>query len=414
MMLTGTNLKFARDHNLRIVLETVRLFGPLARKEIARRTELPLQTVSNITKKLLGADLIMEVDRVQEGRGAPSTLLHVNPNGGYSIGLDLDREHLSGVLVDLRGSVLQRLSRPVQFPTPDEAMELLDVAVNELIQSQGVDRSRVWGVGIGLPGPFGPTKDSDASNVINPAAFPGWVNVPVADSLGKRLQLQVFVENNATAAAIGERWYGQGRHSLSFVYLFFGIGLGGGLVIDGRLYSGFNGNAGEIGLIPMQTQAMGPTTPAESNVGSYFNLHKLSEQLQQDGTVVARPEDLAPLFEQRNETFMKWLEECIGQLVPLVHAIECLIDPQAIFLGGRYPKSVVEYIKMRLDDLLPRTRLVEGLVIPPLVCASAGPDVTALGVATLPLYSLLAPLPDVLMKHASNASADSISSFVHK
>jgi predicted NBD/HSP70 family sugar kinase len=412
MMLTGTNLKFASDHNLRIVLETVRLFGPLARKEIARRTELTLQTVSNITKKLLKADLIMEVDRVQEGRGAPSTLLHVNPNGGYSIGLDLDREHLSGVLVDLRGRVLQRLSRAVQFPTPDEAMELMDVAVNELIQGQGVDKSRVWGVGVGLPGPFGPTEGSDASNVINPAAFPGWVNVPVAESLSKRLRLPVFVENNATAAAIGERWYGQGRQIRSFVYLFFGIGLGGGIVIDGRLYSGFNGNAGEIGLIPMRTQAGGPTTPAESNVGTFFHLHKLSERLKRGRLEVARPEDIAPLYEQENEIFMDWLEEGIEQLVPLVHAIECLIDPEAIFLGGRYPESVVEHIKVRLDDLLPRTRLVEGLVTPQLVCASAGPDVTALGVATLPLYSLFAPLPDVLMKHASNVSAESISSFV--
>ena len=66
-MLTGTNLKYARAHNLRIVLETIRLFGPLPRKDIAQRTELRLQTVSNITRKLLDADLILEVDRLQEG-----------------------------------------------------------------------------------------------------------------------------------------------------------------------------------------------------------------------------------------------------------------------------------------------------------------------------------------------------------
>ena len=157
-MLAGTNLKFARNHNLRTVLETIRLHGPLARKEIAGRTGLTLQTVSNITRSLLESELIVKVDSVQDGRGAPSALLNIHARGGFSIGLDFDREHLAGVLVDLRGEVLSQMSKPLRFPSPSQAIELMDAAVNELIRRADVSRSRIWGVGVGLPGPFGPVS----------------------------------------------------------------------------------------------------------------------------------------------------------------------------------------------------------------------------------------------------------------
>ena len=109
---------------------------------------------------------------------------------------------------------------------------------------------------------------------------------------------------------------------------------------------------------------------------------------------------------------MEWLEDGIDQLVPVVHAIECIIDPEAIMLGGRYPEPIIQYIWTTLKDKVVATRVSEGIPVPELLCASAGPDVTALGVATLPLYSSFAPIHDVLMKHVSTESAELISSFV--
>ena len=100
-MLTGTNLTLTKEYNLRIIHETIRLFGPLSRAEVARRTELTPQTVSNLVRELIQMNLVIEADKHQAGRGAPSVRLEVNPAGAFSIGLDLDRDHLTGVLVDL-------------------------------------------------------------------------------------------------------------------------------------------------------------------------------------------------------------------------------------------------------------------------------------------------------------------------
>ena len=95
-VLTGTNLVYTKKYNLRIVHEVIRVYGPLSRADVARHTQLSVQTVSNLVKELLELRLVQEGGRRSEGRGAPSTELTINPDGAYAIGLDLDRDHLTG------------------------------------------------------------------------------------------------------------------------------------------------------------------------------------------------------------------------------------------------------------------------------------------------------------------------------
>jgi hypothetical protein len=117
-MLTGTNLTYTKEYNLRIVHEVIRVFGPISRASIARKTELTVQTVSNLTKELLSLGLIYEAERRTGGRGAPSTALALNPDGAFALGLDFDRDHLTGVLVDLAGQVRQRVHLELDSPSP--------------------------------------------------------------------------------------------------------------------------------------------------------------------------------------------------------------------------------------------------------------------------------------------------------
>ena len=89
--------------------------------------------------------------------------------------------------------------------------------------------------------------DRRAVTTVSPKTFPGWSEVPVVDELQRRMGIPVVLENNATAAAIGESRFGAGRMLHSFFYVFFGTGLGGGFIVEGHAYEGFTGNAGEIG-----------------------------------------------------------------------------------------------------------------------------------------------------------------------
>ncbi len=401
VMLLGTNLKHAKAYNFRIVLETIRRFGPISRADVARRTELTAQTISNITRELLDLGLIYEAERQRDGRGAPSILLTINPDGAYSIGLDLDRDHLTALLVDFAGQILHRIHHTLDgVLPPEEAMDLLARTVYALLDAAQLSPEKVWGIGVGIPGPLDVSADGHVTNVANPKAFPGWHRVPVVAILEKRLQMPVFLENNATAAAIGERWYGAGQHISTFFYVFFSEGLGGGLIINGQPYDGHTGNAGELGycyLPPAYTSAEDLALFQKPHLGILFNVPRLYRRLHEAGYTAHSLEDLGQLFRDQNPILLDWLQLGLEHLAPVILAIEYLIDPEAIFFGGRLPQSLITYIIEWLEKRLAEMRIEEK---PParLLPGTAGIDAAALGLATLPMYINLAPAPHVLLK----------------
>ena len=329
-------------------------------------------------------------------------LLDINPRAAYSIGLDFDKDHLTGVLVDLNGTIHQRISMELDFPSPDEAMELMVSLVEELIGRQDLDRDFIWGVGLGLPGPLGVFEEKVVTNVVNPNAFPGWTNVPVAKTLEKRLDMPIFMENNASAAAAGERWYGEGRHIRNFFYLFFGSGLGSGLIINGRLFEGHTGNAGEIGLIPTESGSDTATGTDKPHLGVFFNIPRLFRQLNEEGLSISRLSELHDAFVNNNAILLAWIEAGIQQLAPFLLAIEYTLDPEAVFLGGRYPQPIINHMRDRLETVLSELRVDRNMRSPKLYCAAAGEDAAALGVATLPIYHYFAPSLQKLMKKTSS------------
>ena len=389
-MLTGTNLVYTKQYNLRIVHEVIRLHGPLPRAEIARLTELTPQTVSNLVKELMTYGLVYEAERRQKGRGAPAMALAINPDGAFSLGLDLDRDHLTAVLVDLAGAVRQRTNTPLDFPSPAEALELMVDTASGLVAREGLAMVDLSGIGVGIPGPMHQSPDGDGY-VVSPKLFPGWEDVPVATWLRERLGVPVFLENNAKAAAVGEWWYGEGQSIGTFFYVYFGSGLGGGMVMNGHPYEGFTGNAGEIGYMPTCL------ADDEEHVGIHFNLPRLYERLRGLGVEASTPEDLDRLLASEHPGLLRWLDEAADHLVGLVLAIEYLLDPEAIFYGGRIPQPVVSALMDRVSARRPGRHIVTS---PRHLLATAGLDAAALGVATLPIYEALAPSTRLLLKQA--------------
>ncbi|MEO6527431.1 MAG: ROK family transcriptional regulator [Gemmatimonadaceae bacterium] len=401
-MLTGTNLVYTKKYNLRIVHEVIRVFGPLSRAEVARHTQLSVQTISNLVKELLALRLVLEGGRRSEGRGAPSTTLTLNPDGAYAIGLDLDRDHLTAVLVDLAGNVRHRVHLELDSPSPTEALALMVETSRTLIHRQHLRPDQVAGLGVGIPGPMHQAENG-RGYVVNPKAFPGWHNIPLASWLHEQLRLPVYLENNAMAAAVGERWYGAGRQIDTFFYIYFGSGLGGGLVMHGQPYEGFTGNAGEIGYLPTilarDSTARGSAGDGDpSHVGLHFNMPRLYETLREGGTPVRTLEDLDGLLAEGHPALLKWMDSASDHLTGLVLAIEYLLDPEAICFGGRLSDRIVGGLMDRVAGQLPLRRIGGKVTAPRHFLATAGDDAAALGVATLPIYEIFAPAPAVLLK----------------
>jgi predicted NBD/HSP70 family sugar kinase len=400
--LTGTNLTHAKQHNLQIVHETIRLYGPISRAEVARKTRLTAQTVSNLVRQLIDEHLVLEVDRQSGGRGAPSIRLEVNPSAAFAVGLDFDVDHLTAVLVNLSGEVQQRIHRDLSEPTPDEAVDLLTETVGDLIQQHGLRPTHVWGVGVGVPGPMVPSQTQSDTYVVSPWALSGWHDVPLAERLHERLALPVFIENNATAAAVGEHWYGEGRHVSTFFYVYLGSGLGGGLVVQGHPFEGYTGNVGEVGYLP-------PCSPTgdggAQHLGELFNLRQLYARMQAAGETADAPGDLVALLEAERPAFMEWLDEASEQMAFVLLAVEYLLDPGAIFIGGRWPNALLKALLDRASVRLSDQRIAGKRSVPDLRLAMAGTDAAALGVATLPLYSTFAPRSPITLKRADSGEA---------
>lgn len=405
-MLTGTNLVYTKKYNLRIVHEVIRLFGPLSRADIARHTELSVQTVSNLVKELLELHLVQEGGRRSEGRGAPSTDLTINPDGAYALGIDLDRDHLTGLLVDLAGQVRQRIHVDVDSPSPEQALELMCDTANALVERQGLRLDQVAGLGVGIPGPMHHAEGGHGY-LVNPTAFPGWQNIPLADWLHDRLGMPVFLENNAMAAAVGERWYGAGRLIGTFFYIYFGSGLGGGLVLNGQPYEGFTGNAGEIGYLPTILARGTASRAAEEvpHVGLHFNVPRLYARLRERGSDASTLEDLDRLLVEEHPALLEWMDDASDHLTGLVLAIEYLLDPEAICFGGRLSDRIVGGLMERVARQLPERRIEGKTTGPRQLLATAGVDAGALGVATLPIYEIFAPEHTVLLKQRREEGA---------
>ncbi len=385
-MLTGTNLVHAKRHNLQIVHETIRLYGPISRADVARRTGLTAQTITNLVRQLVKAGLVVEAARITGRVGAPPIQLEVNPDAAFAVGLDLDTDHLTGVLVDLSGSVRARVHHETRLSSPQAALELCVETTGALAAELGLEMDRVWGVGVGIPGPMRPGPHG--TYLVSPIAFPDWHDEPLAERLNERLGLPVFIENNATAAALGEHWYGAGRHLSAFFYVYLGSGLGGGLMVQGAPFDGHTGNAGEIGYLSPRRgrRADGPT-----HVGELFNLGALYDRLAEAGVEAATPDDLLALHQAGEPAVEAWFEEVAEELAGLLFTVRAILDPEATFVGGRWPDEL-------LSDLLERARVhvdaaavPGGLDAPSLQLATAGADAGALGVASLPLYHAFAP-----------------------
>jgi predicted NBD/HSP70 family sugar kinase len=372
-MRAASNSTKLRDANRLVVLERIRLHAPVTRAEIARDSGLTAATVTNIVARLIEEGWVIEIGRRSLARGQPPVELDLSPDAAYSVGLHLDRDLLSGVLVDLKGSILASVSRELAPPTPPAALRLLRDCYQEVTAGSGVPVEKVLGVGVVTVGPL----DLRQGTVRGPPNFPGWQAVPLRELLSHELGAPVILENNATAAAIGEHWYGAARHYPNFLYVYIGLGVGGGLFIDKRVYRGSGLNAGEFGYL--QVRFPEGLAPLETRT----SVLALQREL---GADFATLPAIALAFEQRDERLLAWLERAAGYLAEAIAGIDNLLDLDAVVLGGRHAPAVLAHLAGLIS---PRAR---ELAMPnrprsaEIAVGRAGEDTAALGAATLPFY----------------------------
>lgn len=230
------------------ILDAIRASEQLSRVELAAATGLTEAAVSMTVRRLLQEGLIVETGRAPTA-GKPRTLLRLDPAARLAVGIYLDEETTTYVLTGQTGGVVSRMARPApENGDQDTVLRQLAADVDVLLAGTGVDPARCLGVGVVWPGPrSGLIRPEDA-----PPHLLGWRGDELGRQLAKATDWPVLVENDATAAAVGEYWVARVGPEKAFAALYMGSGIGAGLIIEGRAMRGGQGSAGEFGHLCLQ------------------------------------------------------------------------------------------------------------------------------------------------------------------
>ena len=301
-----------KEHNRKLVLDILLQHDSISRAEIARITHLTRTTVSDIVADLMDEGLVEEVGLGSSMGGKSPILLSVLEDARCLIGLDLAQNQFSGAVVNLRGKIREMISLPVNDRGGQEALNLVIEILDRLVKTAC---QPVVGIGVGTPG----LVNTSAGIVIN-AVNLDWKNLPLAQFLQERYQVPICVSNDSQAAAMGEYTFGRNHKDLeNLVAINARHGIGAGVVINGRLFHGDGGGAGEIGHVVVVPHGGLPCRCG--NCGCL-------ETVASAQAIVKRAQQLANLSGQSTEIGFDEVEQAFTAGDPIVHEI--------VLEAGRY------------------------------------------------------------------------------
>lgn len=389
---SGTNQEGASAHNRRVIIEALRLNGALSRADLARATLLTKQTVSNLMEALEQDGLVVGDEVVRKGRGQPSTPYRLVAEGAFAIGVQIDRHVTRAIAVDLLGNVRSRAERPLPSDGPASGVRvILDLVATmrrDLAGSASCSEQRLAGLGVAMPGPFGiETAENDDWMMAS------WQMFPLMETLSAGTGLEVGLQNDAAACATAERMVGAAHGLENAVCIYLGYGIGAGLILNGELYAGAHGNAGELGMA-LFCEAGGQPAPVEHRA----SLASLYKRLDLDPAHIDLQAETAALLERKDPRIEGWIIEAAESLRWSVHLLETLFDPQTVILSGGAPAALLHRLMERILPLLPSNAIRRDRVLPRLTVGMTDPWAVALGAAAEPISRAFDPRFGAMLK----------------
>jgi predicted NBD/HSP70 family sugar kinase len=381
-----------RGHQRRVILDTLRRSEVAARSDIAALTGMSPQVVTSLVDELVNEGLVRVVGRRPSARGQPPVDLALNVEGGFAIGVQVEVGRLSGIVTDLGCHVRAEATLECATDEPDGTLDSLRGLINDLMARSTIDASRLWGMGIVLPGPFGAVAGVES----DPLTMPKWSRIAFRERFSEALSLPVFVGNDATAAAVGEHLNGIARDLRTFFYLYLSEGIGGGLFVEGQPVLGAFGNAGEVGRMRLHASRDVDRSDTLEDLASLNALRRLVEQT---GRIDVSGLSVEALMAADAEIAERWLTDAAQRLRIAVANIENLLDPEAIVIGGQVPKDCLKQLLDRMQPLVPTVSNRSDRRSARILIGSVGRISPALGGATLPLFHRLTPEPRAARSH---------------
>jgi N-acetylglucosamine repressor len=392
---SARNSKFLKTYNRILIRNIIRKMGPISRHEVAKEVGLTPPTVTVIVNELIEDRIVQEVGYGKSSGGRRPVMLELNPKAAYIFAVRLQRGEAVTALFDLGGNVLNHHKRTLDTTDADEVLEALGNSFDWLINDTGIEKRMVLGCGLASPGLINIQR-----GVIVHSSNLQWDQVPLGAMLSKRLYgIPVHVENISNAAALAEKEYGSGRGYHNLIYINLSVGVGAGIIIDGEIYHGSRGYAGEIGhanLIPKRGPQCicGRSGCIEAICGVRAILERMKEEIPEE---VFEKHGLHKNKLNTQDLFLPALLENIetkrilhetGEWVGIVAAnLVSIFNPSLIILGGEVPETGDEFAKTVVETMNQYV-LKEFVGTAKVVNSSMEEDPPLLGVYTLALEDL--------------------------
>lgn len=382
----GTNQTGMRQYNERRILAIIRETRSITKADIAKATNLTPQTATIIINRLEEQDLLLAGEKRRGGKGQPSTPYSLNPDGALSIGIKIGRSSLEVLLVGFTGEIRSRLSYNYTFPEPNKIFYQIKRSLEHILGSLTTDQhSKIIGIGVAAPYSIdGWAEELPRSETVRES----WENINIREELATLTTIPTTLANDATAACIAELTFGNPHKWSSFLYFYVGTFIGGGLVLNGQIYAGYNTNAGAMGSIPLNS--------SKQLIGE-ASLHHLDQQLSKQGLSKAFLEGASEINPKAWLIYKQWADKAALAIAYAIASGCAFIDPEGVIIDGRMPAKATTY----LVDAIRQACLTdnwEGLYKTNIICGNIGFDARVLGGALLPIYSTFAPDSEAYLK----------------
>ncbi len=236
-----------KNLNKHVALDLIRFTpGGISRVRLAQRMDLTRAAITAIVDDLLKSGVIKEASSRSVNTGRPPVTLVVNPEHGYVAGIDMGATHLTVIIANCAAHVIEEEEIPFRIADgPSFCIDQADTLLQKLLQHAGLQLNNLLAIGLGVPGPI----VAKEGMVLAPPIMPGWDRFPIRTTLEQRWGCPISLNNDAELGAVGEWAYGAGRSVDDVIYVKVGTGVGAGMLLNGHIYRGASGSAGEIGHI---------------------------------------------------------------------------------------------------------------------------------------------------------------------
>ena len=335
----------AGEINKMQILDCVRRHGPISRADIRRAIGMSFPSVSASVKQLLDTGYLVELGAGDNLIGRKSTLVAFNERRGFVIGVDIGRSQIRAMVSDLGGNNLALLTGKDKTPVRSdliagELRKLVDLAV----EKAGISCKQVLCVSIGIPGII----DKSAAPFMIAHFLESLREQDLIDALRPDYDVPVMIENSVQYGAIGEKWKGAAKNCKNMFYLNYGVGLGAAVIINGELYRGCNGAAGEVGFMILEQTRIRRSYSEQGSLESIISGFRISEILHQNGVNCESGLITADADSFSDQVFGQ-AADLIGMM--LINA-SSVLNPELVVVSGGFGRFLGERYLPRWIDML--------------------------------------------------------------